>query len=431
MVRVLFSSACYDYPTSVAYNLYTKYVEPYYRAKGIEVVQCHCQNAMRDRIEETIEFYVCNVDPLKGRGVYLLSCSTAKELGYDIVNKGGKAYVGYYEDFTWVVGELSTDPYGDIYQASFFRPIEVFLKALADGKTIKEATDAQVDQFNKEIEYWRNSGDPYAVYVIYYLIWDRDAIRLYGDENWALITVVELKAEHTLAIMDSANIERKTTKTYDYIGVLPLVGLVATAYGIGEKDERKRMLFVAGGLGSLAVYYIFKSKYKPLKPITRPTIFMTAGSSINIEDRIPIEIPIESSSSVSLLDLSIITPAILVGSNANITVEDIQAEIGTPIPVEGGESLSVYCQATFVATGRLTGSSSVSLTDVAMITVARTITPTSSVSLTDVAMITVARTITPTSSVSLTDTASIGTTTSVEGGESLSVYCQATITTVA
>ncbi|MEM4570124.1 MAG: hypothetical protein QXE66_02320 [Desulfurococcaceae archaeon] len=417
MVRVLFSSACHDYVTTVAYNLYTKYVEPYYRAKGIEVVQCHCQNALRDRIEETIEMYkpvafvgcghgvedkylghgnkvvfqVCDVDPLIEKGVYLLSCLTARQLGHDIVNKGGKAYVGYYELYYIVYGTRSEDPYGDIYQASFFRPIERFLKELADGKTIKEAVEAQIDQFNKEIEYWRNSGDPDAPFVIYYLIWDRDAIRLYGDEKWKLTITVEMEATSEVRVLDTGTAERYVPSLVRAVSpeILPAIAAVGLGIGLAEEDKTRKGVGIAVGVGAIALYQYLRKVYRPLPPAPRPTEELKAESTITATDTYSPPVEMYSESSVATADYGMITPAVPVPSGSQVSVEDY-AEIGFPTTVAGAEEVYVSTEGMFGETIRVSPTSSTSIADRVDVRVARVVTPATSLSVADAVSVSVA-----------------------------------------
>jgi hypothetical protein len=147
----------------------------------------------------TTIFYYCNCRELAGSLVYLLSCLTANELGYDIVEKGARAYIGYNVEFTWVVDDYDTcyrNPYEDRYCKWFFNPVRVLLERIADGKTMGEAQQASIDEWNKGIQYWTENpeNDPWASYVLYWLVWDRDGQVLYGDPNARLAPVTPLSA---------------------------------------------------------------------------------------------------------------------------------------------------------------------------------------------------------------------------------------------
>jgi len=123
-----------------------------------------------------------NADLMVGRVVYLLSCLTAQELGPEIVNRGGMAYAGYNEEFVWTTADPS-HPATDRLAAPFARVSTMFPKVLIGGKTVKEAKDKAIEVFNQEIERWEQSTDPYAREVTKWLLWNRDAFTVLGDET--------------------------------------------------------------------------------------------------------------------------------------------------------------------------------------------------------------------------------------------------------
>ena len=128
-----------------------------------------------------------NADWMAGRVVYLLSCLTAKELGPKIIEEGAISYVGYVADFYWVVMNPNR-PGGDPYARGFGSATAAVVLTLLRGGDVGQAYNRSIETFDKYIEYWRNSEDPYAREVIKWLIWDRDATIALGDLQ---ATVVE------------------------------------------------------------------------------------------------------------------------------------------------------------------------------------------------------------------------------------------------
>ena len=128
-----------------------------------------------------------NADWMQGRVVYLLSCSTGKELLPKIIELGGTACIGYSEDFYWVVRDPNR-PGGDPYARGFGSAVAAVVLTLLRGGDVSQAYNRSIETFDRYIEYWRNSEDPYAREVIKWLIFDRDATVALGDVQ---ATVVE------------------------------------------------------------------------------------------------------------------------------------------------------------------------------------------------------------------------------------------------
>jgi hypothetical protein len=137
-------------------------------------------------------WWVCDCSQLRGRVVYLLSCSTGQQLGPDMVrDKGAWCYVGYKVAFTWIQESIQ-DPTADKYAKAFFEPVLELICRLADGRTVGEAFRASIDKWNSWIDYWSRSPDPVAPAVVMFLILDRDGQVLIGDENARVTPAVAL-----------------------------------------------------------------------------------------------------------------------------------------------------------------------------------------------------------------------------------------------
>lgn len=123
-----------------------------------------------------------NAGLMGGRVVYLLSCLTGRELGPAMVRLGAIAYTGYSDEFIWTV-ESPESPATDRLAAPFGNASTVFPKALVEGKTVREAKEKALRVFEAEMERWEKSEDPYAREVVKWLLWDRDAFTVLGDEG--------------------------------------------------------------------------------------------------------------------------------------------------------------------------------------------------------------------------------------------------------
>lgn len=77
---------------------------------------------------------------VNGKVVRLLTCQTANKLGPDIIANGASAFIGYKDDYVWVVdADLSSTPWSDKLAAEALMPVIDSLNALLDGKTCGEA----------------------------------------------------------------------------------------------------------------------------------------------------------------------------------------------------------------------------------------------------------------------------------------------------
>ena len=78
---------------------------------------------------------------------------------------------------------VNGDPYEDEFAEGFYRSTNKFFETLLDGKTLQEAENESIAEYNKWIDYWTSSGHPYAPDAIKWLIHDRDGLVIYGDPN--------------------------------------------------------------------------------------------------------------------------------------------------------------------------------------------------------------------------------------------------------
>ncbi len=104
---------------------------------------------------EVILLEVGNYDPkeVQGKVIKLLSCQTGVELGPDLVKNGCAAFMGYTDDYVWVVdADLASTPWADKMAATSLMPVIDQINALLDGKTAEEAHNIELDGYSRNAE---------------------------------------------------------------------------------------------------------------------------------------------------------------------------------------------------------------------------------------------------------------------------------------
>ena len=102
---------------------------------------------------EAVLLEVGNYDPreVKGKVIKLLSCQTGVELGPDLVKNGCAAFMGYTDDYVWVMdSDLASTPWADKeFAGKCLMPVVDGLNALLDGKTAKEALNIELEGYSR------------------------------------------------------------------------------------------------------------------------------------------------------------------------------------------------------------------------------------------------------------------------------------------
>jgi len=135
-----------------------------------------------DNANEMIFWSIWDLSYLEGSIIYLLSCHTAADLGKRMVNKGAAGFAGYLNEWHYL-GTTWGDPMKTTLGKTFFESGTELAKGLIDGLSLKDAVDRAINKYNSWIEYWEESGNPFASEVIKWLTWDRDLLTYYGDDN--------------------------------------------------------------------------------------------------------------------------------------------------------------------------------------------------------------------------------------------------------
>ena len=91
-----------------------------------------------------------NPREVKGKVIKLLSCQTGVALGPDLIKNGAKAFLGYKDDYVWVMdADLASTPWADELAGTCLLPVVDGLNALLDGKTAEEAFEIEREGYLK------------------------------------------------------------------------------------------------------------------------------------------------------------------------------------------------------------------------------------------------------------------------------------------
>jgi len=125
---------------------------------------------------ETLLKFADNESCVKDKIVYAMSCSSAKRLGKSCVASGGLSYLGYDEDFIFIIDEEKiNNPKEDTLASYFLSPSNHLVEHLISGKTTGEAFGVSQSVFNDCIKTLSSSeASPADRDLLPYLVWDRD-----------------------------------------------------------------------------------------------------------------------------------------------------------------------------------------------------------------------------------------------------------------
>jgi len=91
-----------------------------------------------------------NPREVKGKVIKLLSCQTGVSLGPDLIKNGADAFLGYKDDYVWVMdADLASTPWADDLAGTCLLPVIDGLNALLDGKTAREAFDMELQGYTR------------------------------------------------------------------------------------------------------------------------------------------------------------------------------------------------------------------------------------------------------------------------------------------
>lgn len=124
-----------------------------------------------------------NAGALSAKIVYARSCQSAKVLGKDAVSNGSVVYLGYQEDFIFLIDEDKVmKPLEDVKAALFLEPSNHVIIGLLKGHSAADANSRSKNLFRKNLEKVlagrTSSEDRYAARFLY---WDMTNQVCLGD----------------------------------------------------------------------------------------------------------------------------------------------------------------------------------------------------------------------------------------------------------
>ena len=105
--------------------------------------------------DEVVILEVSKYDPkeVQEKVIKLLSCQAGMVLGPDLILNGAEAFLGYVDDYVWVMdADLASTPWTDKLAATSLMPVVEGLNALLDGKTAGEAYQIELDGYTRNAE---------------------------------------------------------------------------------------------------------------------------------------------------------------------------------------------------------------------------------------------------------------------------------------
>lgn len=115
-----------------------------------------------------------HAEALSSKIIYARSCRSAKVLGRAAVAAGSIAYLGYQEDFIFLIdNDKLSKPLEDAKAALFLEPSNLIVIGLLKGHSAAEANNRSKNLFRKNIEQLL-TGESLAenIYAVRFLYWD-------------------------------------------------------------------------------------------------------------------------------------------------------------------------------------------------------------------------------------------------------------------
>ena len=125
-----------------------------------------------------------NVKLLNKKLIYTIACKAAKKLGRIAVKNDAKCFIGYEEDFVFIINlRKVSKPLKDEFARPFFVSTNKIPISLIKGNSAKESVKRAVNEFRKWIIRVRNYSTPEADWILRGLLWDITFLKLLGNEK--------------------------------------------------------------------------------------------------------------------------------------------------------------------------------------------------------------------------------------------------------
>ena len=122
-----------------------------------------------------------NESILRSKIVYSIACSSSKRLGPESIRSGALCYVGYSDDFIFLVDKnKETEPVKDGLASMFLEHSLIFVKTLVKGNTVSNAYEKAK---NKLYENFASAVTSNDYDVEQYLFWDYMIFMKDGDDS--------------------------------------------------------------------------------------------------------------------------------------------------------------------------------------------------------------------------------------------------------
>ncbi len=125
---------------------------------------------------------------LSGKIAYVVSCKSAKKLGPQCVDSGTKAYIGYIDDFTFMLDETKiSKPLEDKTAQLFLEPSNQIAISLLKGNSAGDSYKKSQEFFQRNIRRLLTSETASSDKgVLPFLFWDMKNQVCIGDQNAAI-----------------------------------------------------------------------------------------------------------------------------------------------------------------------------------------------------------------------------------------------------
>ena len=125
---------------------------------------------------------------LEGKIAYAVSCSSAKMLGPKCINSGTHAYIGYTDDFAFIIDESKiTKPLEDKTACLFLEPSNQVAISLIKGNNTSSSYKRSQEFFKRNISHLLTSESPKEEKeALPYLLWDMRNQVCLGDQKASL-----------------------------------------------------------------------------------------------------------------------------------------------------------------------------------------------------------------------------------------------------
>ena len=126
-----------------------------------------------------------DISLLKSKIVHSLSCSSAKKLGKDAVEKGATTYIGYENDFIFFFDKNKTArPLEDKIATPIFEAANQIPLAIIKGNNASEAFVRSQKTYEKWINHYRLHGELLeAPQNLIALMWNKESQVVHGDKT--------------------------------------------------------------------------------------------------------------------------------------------------------------------------------------------------------------------------------------------------------